>query len=269
MQGNFREGYELNVEAETIFRERCTGATWEFDTACFMSLWSAFYRGDVLDLARRLPVHMRESHSRGNRYALTNLRTTFAPFLRLMADDVDGSIREAEDAISTWSRSGFHIQHLNSWFSSVQAELYRGGGGARAALESRWAAYDESILPRVQQIRVRANHFRAAVLLAEGGADAAVEREARRLDGERVGWARALAQLVRAGVAARARRAGARADLERAVAQLETADLNLYAAAGRLQLGGDEAQRAERWMSEQHILQPRRMAAMLAPGLCA
>ena len=46
LQGRWRDGFALNTEAEAILRDHCTGVTWELDTARFMALWSAFYRGD-------------------------------------------------------------------------------------------------------------------------------------------------------------------------------------------------------------------------------
>src|SRR5262249_53539182 len=75
MQGRWMDGYAKSAEAEAIFRDQCTGASWELDTARFVSLWSDFYRGDLDDLFRRVPALVREAEARGDSYAITNMRT--------------------------------------------------------------------------------------------------------------------------------------------------------------------------------------------------
>jgi eukaryotic-like serine/threonine-protein kinase len=102
----------------------------------------------------------------------------------------------------------------------------------------------------------------------------AAERDARRLDRERMAWSKALSHPIRAGVAA------ARGDTSRAatlfaeaVRQLEAVDMNLYAAASRRRLGeivgGDEGQaevgRADSLINQQGILNPVRMTDVFAP----
>src|SRR5262249_54660085 len=121
---------------------------------------------------------------------------------------------------------------------------------------------------------------RAALAAAPAAAEPgpllhAAERDARRLRRERIAWAEALAQLVRAGVAARRRDAdGARQLLEDAAGRLEAAGLRLHAAAARRRLGervgGSKGHRlveqAEAWMKGQNVRRPDRMTALLAPG---
>jgi len=277
LQGRFTEGCALSDEADAILRERCTGLTWEYETSRFISLWSRFYRGDVRELLRRLPPLLREAELRGNLYALTNLRTAFTPFARLVEDRPDDAAREAEEAIAGWSRSGFHIQHCNALFSGVQTALYRGDGArAEERLAAEWSQLERSMVLRVQQIRVRAIHFRGSALAACGKSPQLVAREAARLEREKAPWARALAALL--GAAARklaGDRDGARALLERALTELSAAELALYAACARRRLGeltgGDEGAaliaRAGEWFAREGVRNPERMTALLAPGL--
>src|SRR5439155_3932795 len=103
-----------------------------------------------------------------------------------------------------------------------------------------------------------------------------VAREAARLEREKAPWARALAALL--GAAARKLDGdadGARARLERAVAELDAADLALYAACARRRLGeltgGADGARlaaqAAEWFAREGVRNPERMTALLAPGL--
>ena len=276
LQGRFAEGCALSDAAETMLRERCSGLTWEYETSRFISLWSRFYRGDVRELMRRLPPLLREAKTRGNLYALTNLRTAFTPFAFLVEDKLAAAEREADDAMSAWSRSGFHIQHCNALLSNVQTALYAGDGErARALLTSQWQELERSMVLRVQQIRVRAVHFRSCVAAASGAAPSVVERDAVLLQKEKAPWAHALGTLMRAT----ARRLDDDADaalelLARAVEELTAADISLYATAARRRLGvamgnsagAAEVAAAEAWFAEQGIRNGERMAAMLVPA---
>jgi serine/threonine protein kinase len=271
LQGRWRDGFALNSEAEEILRDRCTGVTWELDTARFMALWSAFYRGDVRELQRRVPALRLESESRGDLYAVTNLRTTMTPFLALIDDDPKRSRSEADDAIARWSRQGFHIQHCNALFAQVQAALYEGAAAeARERIERDWDNLESAMVLRVQQIRVRAVHFRACARATSGDASAARD-DVRRLEREGVRWAAALALLVRAAIEENDR---AIATLRAAVMELEACDLGLYAGAAKRRLAiaetGDETapavRQADSELQARGVRNPARLTAMLSPG---
>ncbi|HEY5920125.1 MAG TPA: protein kinase [Kofleriaceae bacterium] len=270
LQGRWSDGFALSCEAETILRDHCTGVSWELDTARFMALFSSFYRGDVRELKRRVPALRLESEARGDLYAVTNLRTAFTPFLALVDDDPARSRAEAEDAIARWSRQGFHVQHCNAMFAQVQAALYVGAGAeARTRIEADWSKLERAMLLRVQQIRVRATHFRACARVAVGDAAAALD-DARRLEREGVRWARALALLVRASIE---HADGAVATLRKAISELDACELGLYADAARRRLAVAEAgnsasptvRDADVALTARGIRNPERMTAMLAP----
>jgi len=275
LQGRWRDGFVLSCDAEAILRDHCTGVSWELDTARFMALFSAFYRGDVRELQRRVPSLRLESEARGDLYAVTNLRTAFTPFLALVDDDPARSRAEAEDAIVRWSRQGFHVQHCNALFAQVQAALYVGAGAeARTRIETDWPKLERAMLLRVQQIRVRATHFRACARVAVGDVDAALD-DVRRLQREGVRWARALALLVRASIE-QADRARSVATLRTAVSELDACELGLYADAARRRLalaetGTDSAsvRAADSALVARGIRNPARMTAMLAPDAAA
>jgi eukaryotic-like serine/threonine-protein kinase len=92
--------------------------------------------------------------------------------------------------------------------------------------------------------------------------------DAKRLDKEQMRWASALADLLRAGVAALdGRAAEAEALLERAIVALEALDMHLYAKAARRARG--ERGGVEEWMAKQSMRNPQAMVRLLVPGFPA
>ena len=101
------------------------------------------------------------------------------------------------------------------------------------------------------------------------------ERDAGKLEGDGTLFARALARLIRAGCAATRGGAGnAIALLEKAVADLDLADMAMIAAAARHRLGeltgGETGQalieQSELAMRAEGVVDPARMTAMFANG---
>jgi hypothetical protein len=100
-------------------------------------------------------------------------------------------------------------------------------------------------------------------------------RDARRLEKERMPWASALAQLIRAAAAAaRHQNEAAAAQYRKAAELLDLVDMRLFAAAARHRagelLGGDEGRRmrgeANDWMQRQQVRCPERILAMVVPN---
>ncbi len=282
MEGRWPDGHALCVKAEKILRDECTGVSWELDTARFLSLWCAFYRGDLLDVQARVPVLLREAESRGDSFAVTNYRTAFMPFLRLVEDDCEGAKAEALEGLARWSRQGFFVQHYNALFARVMAHLYEDRVDlAEGLVTEAWPAMEAAKVFIIQQMKIRAYHQRGCIRLS-----AAVpprqrhylklaEEDARQLEKEAVPWALALAQLLRAGIRRSAGDLdGARRGLEQAVASLDSAGMLLYAAAARRHLGrlrADSEGRAQvaladEFFRSQRVRNPARLSAILAPG---
>jgi hypothetical protein len=282
MEGRWKNGREFSERAEEIFRTRCTGVAWELDTAQSFSLWSLFFLGEVAELNRRLPVLLKEARERGDLYAATNLGTFVGHLTWLAADDPKGAQDDLRELMGRWSRQGFHVQHLTGLMGQLQIDLYNRDGAAWKRITEQWPALARSLFLRVQVVRIFMLHLRArsALAAAAGAADPrsflrAAERDARRLEGEKMHWSGPLAQLIRAGVAARrGDTAGAGVLLENAVKGFDAADMGLFAATTRRrqgQLFGGNAGRdligqADSWMAGQQIKNPSRMTAMHVPG---
>ena len=281
--GRYSSGLELLNRAEAIFRERCTGVIWELDTARIFCLWSLFYLGRVSELSTRCHDIFQEARDRGDRYMIATPGPFVGTVVHLAEDDVEGARRFARQALGQWSHQGFHIQHLNFYYGNNYIDLYAGDAAAawRRITETD-PLLQSSLLLRIQQVHadVLQHTGRCAVAMAAVSADPrpllrVAEQSAHRLDRQQLPWTRALAQLIKAGVASVRRETG-RAEqlLADATHRFESADMGLFAAAARRHLGrlrgGDEGRelvdRADTWMRAQSIVDPARMASCLAPG---
>ena len=226
---------------------------------------------------------LKEARERGDLYAATNLATFVGHLTRLAADDPTGARQELQEVIRHWSQQGFHVQHLTGLMGHLQIDLYSGDGAAAwQRISAEWPALKRSLFLRVQTVRIFMLDLRARSALAAAAHAAErklllrwAERDARRLERERMPWADALARLIRAGVAAaQLDRSTALALVNAATAGFEAAHMGLFAAAARRRqgelLGGAEGRplidQADAWMMRQLIDNPRRMAALHAPG---
>jgi serine/threonine protein kinase len=283
LAGEWRNAVNFCDEAEGSFRDYCTGVMWELSTAHRFTLWPLMFMGEVAEMARRLPVLLKEAQERDDLYAVTNLSLVVQSFVRLAADEPDRARRELGEVMAKWSQQGFHVQHMNRVYDESQIDLYE--GRARPAwdrLTQNWPALVRSHLLHVQQVRIMMLHLRARSALAATGGDPnqdrltlAAEGDSRALERERVAWALALAGLVRAGLArVRGDTKEASRLLREAAGRCDAVDMGICAQAARRflgkLLGGDEGKRlvaeADAWMANQKIRRPDRMAALLVPG---
>jgi hypothetical protein len=281
--GRYRAGLDFVNEAEAIFRDRCTGVIWELDTSRIFALWSILSLGRMEDLRARCQEIFHEARERGDRYMVATPGPYVGTFIPLCEDDVEGAREFAREALGQWSHQGFHIQHLNYYYGSLYIDSYAGdAAGAWQRMVATEPLLEASLLLRIQQVQgdVYQQAGRCAVALAAVSADKApllrrAERSARRLESHQTAWAGALAHLIRAGAASvQGDITGAERLLAETVERFELADMGLFAAAARRQLGrlrgGDEGralvEQADTWMRSQSIRNPSRMASCMAPG---
>jgi serine/threonine protein kinase len=284
LAGDWPRAHKFCDDAGDDFRDHCTGVAWELDTSRTMSLWALFFMGEVALIRRRLPVLLREAHERGNLYAATNFATLVGHLLWLADDDPSGARCDLDTVVGKWSQEGVHIQHVTAAIAQTQIDLYEGFDvRARSRLIDRWPKLNSSLLLHaLQVVRIATIELRArtALAVAMGMAEPkpllkAAERDARLLEREKVPWSRALAKLIRGGIAARRGDGNAAKALFAAAASAcDDVSMKLFAAAARRRLGellgGDEGRmlmtKADDCMKHQTIKDSARMTAMLAPG---
>ena len=284
MCGCWKAARESFGEAETIFRDRCTGVPWELDTVHNLSLWAITHMGDLRELRRRWSILLKEAHQRGDIHAVTTLNTHYMVMLRLADNEPEAAQSELNQVMERSKHRGFYIQHATALRAQVHIDLYRGEGmKARDLVIRTWPRYVRSHLLRVQMIRVQMLELRARTALAAALEQPkkarslwrSAERDARRLDREQRPWATASATFIRAGIAlAQGQKRNGLELLIEAEAAFESVDMRLNAMVARRRrgeilggaVGAGLLEEADRWMADQRIREPARIARMFAPG---
>ena len=281
VNGRWKNAAELCEQAAEILRDQCTGVTWELSIAHRFLFSAMVYLGEIGEVSRRVPAMLAAALEQGNVFAATDLRTRLN-LIWLAADDPDRARAETIEALKAWPHEGFHLQHYSAMLALAQIELYTGDTEVVwKHLQGQWKALEDSLLLRIQVLRIEAMHLqaRAALATSEGKERArrlkTAEKMAKRIEREKAAWATPFATLVRAGIANR------KGDKELAVKLLSVAatafkqqDMELYATASRRRLGemvgGDHGYQllseTSAWMASQRIKNPDAMTRMLAPG---
>jgi hypothetical protein len=285
MVGDWKIARERIERSERLFRDTCTGVTWELDTARIYSLWSLFYLGEIRELSERVPELKREAVERGDLYGAASLNGGI-PVVATLARGVESSedVRaRAHEVLARWSRAGFHVQHQWRVIADVLCHLHAcKGREAWDAVEAAWGGLSRSSLLRSQYVRAEAHYLRgiAALGAARDASDrnrplAVARKAATKLERERASWAASLGHLVHAS---EARLRGDDHVAERlfasAAAGFDAASMALFATVARRRrgaiVGGAEGatlvKEADEWMAREGIESPARFAGMLAPS---
>src|SRR5262249_9196851 len=140
--------------AERAFRDECVGVAWEIGTAKQMSLLSLWPMGRIGELRRRHSHTLDEADRRGDRHAVTEVRTAIQPIVCVMDDHEDGArdaLARAQTGLPQREITMLHWQHMQS---SALVELY-GGAPARAAalIEQRLPEMRRAFLLNIYAVR--------------------------------------------------------------------------------------------------------------------
>ena len=285
LEGRWTAARTACEEAELMLA-RCSGVAAETHEARAWHVWALFYLGDIRTLSARVPALANDARARGNLWVLNSMVSAFGPAAWLAGDDVETASREADEAFARWPVRGYPLQRYWHLLAHHFIELYAGAGAKLyARVEGEWPALRRSGLLFVHIIRNQMLHLRAAAALAAATEETdekrsrkllgAAERHARKLARNAVIGSVPLSALIRAGVAcARGENDRAAHLLTSAATDFDAADMRMYAAAARRQLGrvrgGDEGAKlvdaADVLMRAEAIVRPDRFASMLAPG---
>jgi serine/threonine protein kinase len=279
--GLFRDSVQQADEAEAIFRERCTNVSWEIGTTSNYSLCSLMYLGELGQLAKRVPLRVREAEEHGDLYA--GLDPVCRPgIFWLAADEPEVARRAVRQVMDRWSLQGFHFQHYLEMFAENQVDLYLGRwASAWRRADERWEPMKKAFLLRIPFVKLEALHLngRCALAAALGGGDRNLalraERNAREIEKEKTPWAMPFATALRAGVAAVRGQKEAAADLLAQTSRgFEKGEMLLYARAadyrrGMLTGGAGGAGivgSAEEWLRGRGVKDVPRLLDVLMPG---
>ena len=271
--GMFRDSAQQADEAESIFRERCTGASWEISTTSNYALCSLMYLGELGQLAQRVPQRLREAEEHGDLYA--GLDPVCRPgIMWLAADDPDAARRNVRQVMDRWSLQGFHFQHYLEMFAENQVDLYIGNwASAWRRSDERWPLMKSAFLLRISQVKIEALHLvgRCALAAAKASGDLALieraERNAREIEKQNAPWAQPFALALRAGAfAIRGQREESVDTLAQAARMFEKWDLMLYAKAAEYRRGGAMRANAEEWLRFRGVRNVPQFVDVLMPG---
>jgi serine/threonine protein kinase/tetratricopeptide (TPR) repeat protein len=281
MRGRWREAVEAIDKAYASLPSQYAG----MQTQAFIyAAYAHAFLGDLVELRRRMAELLADAELRGDLFLSVLLRVSQPNVLWLAADDPEGARGQITEAKAKWSHGKFLIQDWQVMRSEAEIDLYAGDGAKSYERLRRDApALKESLLLKVQYMRALTAFARGRAAVAS--IDSAPERRAPRsaeaarlaheLEREKIAWTAPLAAIVAAAAAnAIGDRERARASLENAIALAQAADMSLYAAAARHQLGrhlgGSRGQelvdRAAEAMRIQTVKVPERFATMLVPG---
>lgn len=282
LSGRWAEATARCDQAATLFRDRCSGVTWELNLARGFHLYSLLYRGELRDAAARLPTLLAAAEERGNLYLEFELSTRLS-ILWLADDRPREAEQRADGALARWAQRGFQRPHYHHLLTLIQVRLYEGRPrDAWDLLARRDRELRQRQFRQVQHTRVEAANVRARCALAraaagdEADAMRAVARAgARAIAAERLAWATPFATLIQAALASQEGNVPAASRLlTAAIDGFVAADMALYATAARWRLGGllpdgsGAAWRghAERWFAAQGVRDPKALTRVLAPG---
>jgi serine/threonine protein kinase len=281
--GEWRGAQRVLDQAAQILRERCRAVAWELTQAECWAMNSLILCGELKEAARRVPAAFRDAHDRDDRFALMQLVYSTC-ITHIAAGDVERALEIASDERRFGGAADrFTGGHWGVLVSTVSARRYRNEGRSGwEYLSTQWRRLEESHFLRVQLMRVCSVFERAltAVAAAEDGGDVKAllsdaERSARRLAGERVGYATGMGGLIAASVAAaRGSRDQARSALVRAHRDLVEADLGYLARCAAVRLGrlegGEYGQNLARIATEElfaeGVVDLESCLAMSSPG---
>ena len=286
MQGQWKTATEWCDRAEAILADLCTGAAWELVSAQIFGLRARFFLGELAVIARRVPELLQVAEERGDLYASANLRHGYLNMAWLLSGQVDAARRQAREGMRRWSNRGFHVQHFSALLAEADVDLYEGlGDRAYGLVLDSWPAIQDSLLTRVQYIRIEALFLRARATLASAAAGttprqmlARAEADAKAIAKEKTAWGDPLAALLSACTAT------LHGDSARAIALFGQAEdgfveagMALHAVVARRRLGRliggstgtNMVEESESWLRSQGVREPDRLTEVLAPGAAA
>jgi hypothetical protein len=263
-------------------REHAVGVRWETSLAEIYYTSTLFYLGETREMARLVPLFLRDALERGDVYAQHGMRGWRANIAWLILGRPDEARAHAEAvAAERNTAEGFHLQHYYEVLTQAHIDLYEGATAAAwRRVDDAWKPLSSSYLLRIQSVRVEATFLRARTALAMVGELPAApllriaRKAARQLGREGAPWASSIAMHLRGLIAqATGDRAAAADLLERAERAYATSDMALFASVVRLRRGeldggpGGAAWSAEarQSMTAQAIVDVDAIARVLSP----
>jgi hypothetical protein len=284
--GRWARGREHGARAMQLLRERCLGASYDTAIAAVRYAVGAYFMGDLRDSMRELVPLWREAEDRSDHYTQT-LHAGQRCLLALIHDQPEEARSLIDRGVELGTKAVIDSKTLSLQLAIGQAahaeiDLYEGDGVvAYRRIDEDWRRRMALPVLRLSFIRARnlSLHGLAALAACRSGKldrrlVLAAARDARGLRALCMPWTDALARILEVGVAlVTGAHSEARAQLERAHAELAAAGMLLYATLARRRLGeldgGAEGARmvaeADAWLATQDVRAPARLVRLFMP----
>jgi hypothetical protein len=284
IRGQWKECYELSLQAAVQFSAKCSGAGWEITTANTFALSALVYLGKWREYSLTFPGLVQQARALGDRHGAISLPLIAYAYIHYLLDDApEGAQALISEALSRWPYENFQMQHCDALVGNVETLLYIGQPAkALADLENNWHRVKSSHLLEIQYYRILMYNVFARTTLA-AAVDAHVpERKilARRtkrfvasLIKSGAAWATAMAHLIEAGLATLDTDLdAAEHKLRQAETLFERDEMRHYLAACRYRLGqirpdlARERELAQKWIDEEGARNAECLFNVFAPG---
>ena len=170
LHGRWREAHEQLRGLYDEFRDQRSGwfANWHL-----FNVYALGFLGELAEARRIAHVLMADARERGDLYTTVNLCIGHCATLWLALDEVESARSQVREAMSSWTQSGFFLQHYRAVLAEANIALYAGDGEeAYDRVERSWRALRWSFLLNVQYLRADAYFMRARCALATASAAA-------------------------------------------------------------------------------------------------
>ncbi len=281
MRGRYREAVEVIDAAYANLPSHQAGMQ---SQAAVYALYSLASLGQLVELRRRTARLRADAEQRGDLFTQVMLSVSHPFVLKLADDDSEAARAAIREARAQWSHGKYLLQDWQIMRSEAEIELYVGDGAAAyERLKRDEGPLDKSLLLGLQLLRIFTAYAmgRAAIASIDTAGSLREERVAEAkaravaLRDEQIPWADTYAALISASAKnAEGDREGAILALREAIVLADAADMMLYAAGARHQLGlllggtpgAVELHQAEDAMRAQDIRVPSKFANLYVPG---
>ena len=283
-QWRYRDALATCDEGIALCRESCIGVTWELANLQACAVMALVNLGDFHEVWRRLPEQLRRADEDSDLYSSLFMRLGQSNAAWLARDRPEEARKHVDRVLAGFFPETYKWHVHQGVFAESQIDLYTGAfEAAHERVTKSWPEIRKSGIMRHQSLRVSMAdlHARSALALAATLQDGVQRRElirfvtrtAKQLESEPALPSSAAGFVLRAGLEALAGRTSeSESLLVQAALGFDRLAMSGHASACRYWWAegsadrGDERSRAWDRMREHGIEDPRRMAALLAPG---
>ena len=176
--GRWRACAQACEQADTIFRDECTGAAWERSTVAVYHWFALAWLGELAQLHERLDDFISDAEAREDVFGLVEAYTGQVVLAWLARDQVDLARERAEAGMARataqetrgdrrWPEQSYRRQHYCDLMASTHVALYRGEPfEAWQAVLGQWKDMNSAFFIALRTVGLEIRFARARVALA-------------------------------------------------------------------------------------------------------